>query len=628
MGILNPAALPFLSLLGILVLIYLRERWRQRIEVPSFLLWDAVPEDKTHIRRFLPDLLFFAQALLLLLLIGGLLRPYRSETVTETHGNRHILVVDTSASMQAREGRTRRFDLALDEAKQVVRSLGPLDESMVISISSRPQVVSGLTSDHLLVQHLLEMLQPVDTSTNLDLGVELALAQRGRDGRRGRVHVFTDLPRSALSLPQEQVRELAYHRVGKNDDNVALAAFHLYQNPFQTYSQAQAYMLVRNYASQSKQGTLTLQLDDQPVFKKEFTLAAREAASFSMKGFEHAGKLVAKIEPSDALALDNQALSWLAERSLRRLVVVSPVKSLHEELTRVSESIPGLAITAMTPEKFSSESLNPQDVALFHQFVPSATVAVNSLYVFPPPDNPLFPVIAEAADLSILDWRQEHDLLRNLRYVDALPLKKARVLALPPWAQVLISSRTKTSEVPLALTGEKDGHRVVCLAFDLHKGNLTNSDNLTLLLLFLNTLRWLLPPDPAVPQLVSTGEAFFLPPGTTPDSLRLRPPRGEEQAIETDMVEVDQIGEYRLDGSRYHGTLYANLFDEAESDIARREEKEPAQAQPNVEPAAAPQEVTRSVPREFGRSLYYGAAIILTLEWLYALWRYSRMRTA
>jgi VWA domain-containing protein/aerotolerance regulator-like protein len=623
MGILNPAALPLLTLLGILILIYLRERWRRRIDVPSLLLWRAVPEDKARIRRFLPDLLFFAQALLLLLLIGGLLRPYRPHMVTETRGDRHILVIDTSASMQAREGRTRRFDQAVDEAKRLVRSLGPLDESMVISISTRPQVVSGLTGDHLLVLHLLEALQPVDTGTNLDLGVELALAQRDRDGRRGRVHVFTDLPPSTLSLPQERVKELEYHRVGKNDDNLALAAFHLYQNPFQTYSQTQAYMLVRNYAHHPKSGTLTLQLNGQPVFRREFTLAAREAASFSVKGFERAGQLVARIEPGDALALDNQALAWVAERHERRLVVVSPAKNLHEELTRVSQSIPGLTLTVMTPEAFAPERLNPQDVALFHQFVPGATVAVNSLYVFPPPDNPLFPVIAEAADLSILDWRQEHDLLRNLRYVEALPLKKARVLALPPWAQVLISSRTKMSEVPLALTGEKDGHRVVCLAFDLNKGNLTNSDNLTLLLLFLNTLRWLLPPDPVTPQLVSTGEAFFLPPGATPDSLRLLPPQGEERVVETDTVEVDHVGEYRLAGSRYRAILYANLFDEMESDIARREEDTPV-AKPASESPAAPREVARTVPHEFGRSLYYGAALLLILEWLYAMWRYSR----
>jgi len=97
--------------------------------------------------------------------------------------------------------------------------------------------------------------------------------------------------------------------------------------------------------------------------------------------------------------------------------------------------------------------------------------------------------------------------------------------------------------------------------------------------------------------------------------------------LETDTVEVDQIGEYRLGGSRYRAILYANLFDEAESDIARREEDAPP-VQLVIEPPAAPQELTHTVPHEFGRSLYYGAALVLILEWLYAMWRYSRMRTA
>lgn len=623
MGILNPSALPLLSLLGILVLIYLRERWRKRIEVPTLLFWLEVNEDKARVRRFIPDLLFFVQALLLLLLIGGLLHPFQSRTVTEMKGGRHILVIDISASMQAREGRTRRFELALDQAKQIVKSLNPLDEAMLISVDTRPQVVSGLTTDHLLLLHLLETLRPVDTGTNLDLGVELALAQRDREGRQGQIHVFTDLPRSALNLPTEQVKDLVYHRVGRSDDNVALAALHLYQNPFQNYSQAQAYILVRNYAYRTKSGTLTVQLNDKSIFRRDFTLPAREATSFSVKGFDGPGKLVARVEPPDALSVDNQALAWLAERHERRLVLVSPVKGLHEELTRVSQSIPGLTLTAVTPEAFTPSMLKDQDIALFHQFVPGAIVPANSLYVFPPPNNPLFPVVAEAADLSILDWREGHEILRNLHYVEALPLKKARVLALPSWAQVLISSRTKLNEVPLALTGEKDGHRLVCLAFDLGKGNLTNSDNLTLLLLFLNALRWLLPHDLTTPLLVPTGEAFFLPPGATPDSLRFTSPQGEERPIETDSLEIDHVGEYRLVGSRYHATLYANLFDETESDIGRREDEDaPTSVKP--ESPRAPQELAHTVPIEFGRSLYYGAAALVFLEWLYALWRYYR----
>jgi hypothetical protein len=164
---------------------------------------------------------------------------------------------------------------------------------------------------------------------------------------------------------------------------------------------------------------------------------------------------------------------------------------------------------------------------------------------------------------------------------------------------------------------------VVCLAFDLGKGNLTNSDNMTLLLLFLNSLRWLFPPDSATPTLVPAGEAFFLPVGTQRDSLQLLPPGGEAQKVETDVIEVDRVGEYRLTGSQYHATLLANLFDENESDIGRSDgDNKPVVAANTA--VAAPQELTQSVPVEFGRLLYYVAAGLLLFEWLYALWRYSR----
>jgi hypothetical protein len=622
MGFLNPSALPLLSLLGILILIYLRERLRKRIEVPTLLLWRGVKEDTLRVRRFLPSLLFFAQALLLLLMIGGLLHPYRPLTVTELQGGRQILVIDVSASMQAREGRTRRFELAQDQAKRVVQALGPLDEAMLISVSTKPHLVSGFTTDHRHLLHLLETLSPLDTGTNLGLGIELALAQRDREGRQAKVHVFTDLPKSTLDLPETYLKDVFYYRVGRSDDNLAIAALHLYQNPFQNYSQAQAYVLVRNYAYRTKSTNLSVLLNDKPIFRRDFTLPAREVTSFSVKGFPGPGKLVARLGTEDALGVDNQALAWITERRQRRLVLVSPGKELHEELDRVSRAIPGLTLTAIAPTAFTPSALDEQDIVLFHQFVPSADVPANSLYVFPPPDNPLFPVVAEAADLNILDWRERHEILHNLNYVEAIPLKKARVLALPSWAQVLISSRTRQGEVPLALTGEKDGHRVVCLAFDLVKGNLTNSDNLTLLLLFLNTLRWLLPPDPTTPQVVPAGETFFLPDGVTPDSLRVTTPQGQTSTIDIGSTEINQVGEYTLTGSRYNAVLYANLFDEAESDIGRHED-EPSKAVPVSEPLP-PQELSHTVPQEFGRLLYYGAAALLLLEWLYAFWRYRR----
>ena len=628
MGILNPAALPLFALLGILILVYLRERWRKRVEVSSLMFWNEIREDSVRVRRFMPNLLFLLQALLLSLLLSGLLHPYRPHTVTEVQGNRHILVFDVSASMQVREATTQRFSLARAQAVQVVRSLGPLDEVMLISVAARPRVVSGFTTDHRVFLHLLESLRPEDSPTNLDLGIELALAQRDRAGQRASVHVFTDVPQAQLSLPQDQLAHLVYHRVGRNDDNIALAALNLYQNPFQHYSQARAYILVRNYAARTKQGSLTVHLNERQIFRRTFSLPARESASFSIGNFSEAGQLVARISPDDGLSVDNQALAWVAQGHERRLVLVSASPSLHSELQRVSRSIPNLSLTAVSPDDFSSLSLEPQDIVVFHQFVPGTAVAANSLYVFPPLDNPLFPVVAEAKDLSILDWRESHEILHNLQYVDALPLKKARVLALPSWAQVLISSRTAGGEVPLALTGEKDGHRVVCLAFDLGRGNLTDSDNLSLLLLFLNAVRWLLPPDPSIPALTTPGETFFVPTSVAPETLELTLPGGETRSLEAAAVDIPHVGAYRLQNGDYRARWYANLFDELESDIGRQPQAEPAPEAASVvlDTSQAPHEVSRTVPVEFGQLLYYGAAGLLFLEWLYALWRYTRAR--
>ncbi len=622
MGILNPSALPFLAVLGVLVLIYLRERWRRRIEVPSLLLWSQTQEDRISAQRFIPNLLFFLQALLLLFLIGGLLHPYRPFTLTEAQGERRILVVDISASMQAGEGRMRRFEQAIDQAKAVVRAMGPLDEGMIIAISTRPRLLSGFTRDQRYLLHLLENLKPVDTGTNLTLGVEMALAQRDREGRRGRVHVFTDQPKSSLSLPADPVNSISYHRVGKTDNNLALAALNLHQNPFQSYAQAQAYVLVRNYSFRSKAGTLTVLLNDKPILRRQFTLPPREASSFSVRGFTKPGKLIARIEPEDALPVDNQALAWLAERKERRLVFVSPERSLYEKIRQLCRAVPGLSLAPfLDPATFKREELKGEDVVIFHKFVPGEKVPANSLYIFPPSGNPLFPVTEEVADLSILDWRQEHEILRNLRYVEALPLKRAQVLALPSWAQVLISSRTLKGEVPLALAGEKDGHRVVCLAFDLDESNLVSSENLTMLVFFLNMVRWLLPPDPLAPVSLSTGETFFLPRDLPQDSLKVSPPRGEERPLVTSAVEIEQMGEYRITGTHFSRTLFANLFDEAESDIGRQEDNEDT---PVVLEAKPPQEVVKIIPEEFGHFLYYAAVVLLGLEWLYALLSYRR----
>ena len=623
MGVHNPAALPLLVVLGVLVLLYLRRRTRTRIEVPGFLFWDAVPEDRVRARRFRPDPLFYLQALLLALLVSGLLHPYWARTVTETHGRRHVLVLDRSASMQAREDGRTRFDAARDLARDVVRAAAPLDEIMLVGVAARPTVLSGFTTDHRLVRHRLDALRPLDTGTHLDAGIELAVLQRDRAGRQARVHVFTDVP--ASTHRRSEGRALTWHRVGETDDNVAVAAVHVSQPPFQDAAAARAYVLVRNYAARGKAATLRASLNGRPVFEEAFRLPARETRSFALRGFDGPGRLDVALETDDALAVDDRALAWIAARRDLRLVLVSPDPRFADEVRRVSRVLPGVGLVHVAPEEFSPARIQAGDVALFHRFVPAGAVPANGLYVFPPADNPRFPVRAAAADVRILDWNADHAILRNVQYVDALPVGGVRVLDPPRWAQVLISSRTTHGEIPLALAGEHAGRRVVCLAFDLDAGALTDADNLTLLVLFLNALRWLQPPDPAAPKLLPVGAPFFVPDGV--DGLRLSVPGADARPLDDDTFGLDRAGVYRIAGDAYRALLYANLFDEAESDIGRADVEEgddPVTAVSATDPRIGTRTVERAVPVEFGRWLYWLAAALLAGEWLYALVRERR----
>src|SRR5574337_1035307 len=171
MGFLDPIALSFSALLGALVLLYLLERWRRRIVVPSLLLWDMVPEDRLRARRFRPDLLFLLQLLLLSALIVGLARPYLRNSAAGPPPARRILVLDTSASMQAREGHSTRFEQARDEALRVLGDLRSEDEVMVLGTGKPPTVLAAFTRDHATVAQALRTVQPADTGGDLTLAL-------------------------------------------------------------------------------------------------------------------------------------------------------------------------------------------------------------------------------------------------------------------------------------------------------------------------------------------------------------------------------------------------------------------------------------------------------------------------
>jgi hypothetical protein len=564
MGIADPLALAFSALVGVLIALYLWEHTRQALIVPSLLLWQALREDVIRARRFRPDLLFFLQLLLLLALIAALAKPYLRGG-QEGASARYIVVLDTSASMQAVEGRRSRFEQARDSALELIADLGSLDEVMLVTAGKQPQVVVSFTREHGEVESALRRAAPTDAGGDLTLAVDLVEGFRKRSDLPTQIAVFTDLPPEQLPVAlRDNVRVF---QVGETDDNVGIESLQVFQGQFQDYRSARAYVSVENFSHGVKHGVLTVNLNDRVIDRRGFTIPARESAAFLIPRLPGPGTLRAALDGGDALAADDVAFGWVRPATNPRILLVSEPGALVRDFHRVASGN-GITVIDARPEHFEPSMAEAADLTIFHQYVPAEQPAGNALYVFPP-DSGLLRVAGEVEDIEILDWDARHPVLEAVQPLSSLPLRRARVVAMPDWGHPLLWARTGQRQFPLAFIGERGGRRSAFVTFDLDSERLLANDNLDLFLFFMNLLGWLLPAEGSA-TVLKTGDVWAWE-GMPAGRLSLRDPQGEEHLLPagTNAFEVPLAGAYGAESAGQQRLIFANFFDAGESDIGR-----------------------------------------------------------
>lgn len=627
MGFSLPYGLLSLGFLLVLFWLYLRERRERPLEVPSLLAWRAVREETERI-RFRPDLLFLLRVALLLLLGLAVARPYWSSPAAAVAAGRAVFVFDTSASMQTIEAGERRFDRARRKARDVLAALDPTEEVMLIAVDAHPRIVVAFTRDRSSIERAVEELEPGDGPTRLLLGIQLARASRGAGAIE--IDVFTDVARTDLGVALSAGERLRTFRFGHTDDNVAIAALRVVQSPFQGPGEARAYAVVKNYAHAEKDVGLRVTLGAREILRQDFRLPPRESRAIPIRPLAEAGRLEARLEVADALRVDNHALAYVRPVRPIRLLLVTTSAEMGEDLRTLAKAVPAFALRQRSPSDVQPQDLAAADVAIFHGWVPQGPVASNALFVYPPAQNALFPVRGDVVGAQILDWDESDAILRDVRYVEALPLEHARMIRLPPWAHLLIESRARTEEsrasdeeFPLAFAGTLGNRRVVCFAFDLIGRSLVKSENLSLLVLALNSLRWLTPLDPALPVQVDVGDTYreTL---ARPQRILVSSPDGsteERPEVAEVVLDVSRSGETKLSFGGERRTIYGNLFDPEESDVGR---PGPATEEVVDEGTAPARTTTARLIHELGRPLYRFAVALLFVEWLLAWWRRRR----
>lgn len=161
----------------LVLLMYMLKLRRRPVRVSSTLLWKrAVRDLEGNIpwQRLSPSLLLLLHLLIVALLALAIARPVADSELVD--GQRVALIIDTSASMNAKVGDQSLLDIARRDARERVRSLfdsGRTPRVTVIESGREPRIVVGDSSERGRVLGAIDAIEPSDQPADVSRSIEL-----------------------------------------------------------------------------------------------------------------------------------------------------------------------------------------------------------------------------------------------------------------------------------------------------------------------------------------------------------------------------------------------------------------------------------------------------------------------
>ena len=178
MYFLNLSLLQFLAVFGSLsaisVALYLLDRSRRRQIVSTLRFWvaaeqPAVAARRKHIQQPWSLILQLASMALLLLAIAQL----RLGTPARA-GRDHVIILETSAWMAARSGKSTLMELARDRARRYLHALPSRDRVMLVRADALATPATAFEPDRRKIEAAIQSSEPGATALNLDQALAFA----------------------------------------------------------------------------------------------------------------------------------------------------------------------------------------------------------------------------------------------------------------------------------------------------------------------------------------------------------------------------------------------------------------------------------------------------------------------
>lgn len=520
------------------------------------------------------------------------------------------------------------------------------DEAMVVAFDAAAEVIQPFTSDKRALIAAINSVTTTDAPTSIEEAYRLSQAQRPTrqlndnaggtnegtaieiEGLTGgpayTYHLYSDgrIPDAAVFKPDPDQAEqptFEYHRVGDPDAHnigiVALRAERAFDNP----NRLSVFVGIQGTEPTPRNVDVELLINDRLASVRAVTIPAAEPAAPGAEGslarpgaggvvFEldepNAARVTVRLAgvantPGNALAADDQGVLIVPPAKRSAVALVGPGSLFLSEALR---GLPLSRFETLTPTQYESEraagTLNRFDVIVLDRYLPtpapggSGAVLDPGRYllfgaVVPPPQG--VEDLGEAGASTIIDWRRNHPVLRNLT-LDGLVMGKSRPVRIPEDSGVM-----SLAEIPAGPTIYEISAgtvRAVGASFDLAQTNWPFQVGFVVYLA--SAIDYLsgnvAADDTAGSRQIAPGGVLSdrLPPGAA--GVRVFPPSGGSQdlfpALDGTVVygPVRERGVYRVqwtgpagendvtDAGRVTRFYAANLLDPPESDIRPADE--------------------------------------------------------
>jgi hypothetical protein len=468
----------------LIVLLYFLKLKRRPVEVPSTYLWRRAIED-LHVnsiwQRIRRNVLLFLQLLLVALIMLAVLRPgCRGTTLV---GDRFIFLIDTSASMGAKESGGTRLELAKRRVVDLIDQMSRGDVAMIISFSNEARIEQSFTDNRRLLRERVQRIQGTARPSDLLEALRAAsgLANPGQTSEAGNpvdAQVAGALPATLYLVSDggfQQVPEFAlgnleprYVRIGDSADNVGIVAFTTERNT-EKLDQVQAFARLENRGAKQAEVEASLYRGEQLLDAQKVQLPSGGGGGvrFELRDPEP-GVLRLVIATPDALEVDNEAFAAINPRKPAAVLCVTSGNSALQAALETTAAKQLATVTLVEPKFLEDPEYDRRaaagdfDLVLYDRCAPKKMPLANTFFLGSVPPGETWSNGGEVSPVAIIDVERSHPLVAmpdptHVRIVEGFIVKG------PKGARSLLDSQ----EGPLLAIAPRESYEDAVMGFAL-----------------------------------------------------------------------------------------------------------------------------------------------------------------